>query len=265
MGIGVEKDVATLAGSAERLRALHRGPEVLVLPNAWDAASARQVEEAGFPAVATTSSGMAACLGWTDGEKTPVDEMLAAIARVTRVVSVPVTADLEGGYGLAPEELVSAMLRAGAVGCNLEDTDRSGRGALRDPSEQAAFLAAVKAAARAAGVDVVLNARIDVFLRFSEGSVDRVREAVRRAERYLAAGVDCVFPIGVKDEADVAALVRNIAGPVNVNPPVGVSVGRLQELGVRRVSFGGRLHKLTMAEQQRQVEAVAEETRGIPP
>ncbi|GAB1337381.1 hypothetical protein ACE1SV_39710 [Streptomyces sp. E-15] len=130
----------------DEFRALHRGRvhgEPLVLPGPWDAASARVLEAAGFPALATPSAGIAASLGYADGE-TPADEMFAAIARIARAVKVPVSADVEGGYGLAPEELVERLLEAGAVGCNLED---SAGGVLRDPREQAEFLAGVRAAA----------------------------------------------------------------------------------------------------------------------
>src|SRR5712692_5375356 len=115
----------SLAEAAERLRALHAGSEPLVLPNAWDAATARAVVEAGFPVVATTSAGVSGGLGWAAGEATPADEMFAAVARIARVVDAPVTADIESGYGLPPEEIVRRLLAAGAVGCNLEDTDHT--------------------------------------------------------------------------------------------------------------------------------------------
>src|SRR5437762_2732032 len=156
--------IALLAERAEQLRALHHAAEPLILANAWDAASARAVQEAGFPAVASTSSGVSASLGWADGQHTPADEMFGAVARMARVLDVPLTADLEAGYGLEPEVLVRRMLDAGAVGCNLEDTDHSTRG-LRDPAAHAEWLSAVKRAARAQGVDIVLNARVDVFIR----------------------------------------------------------------------------------------------------
>src|SRR5215469_3850041 len=128
--------MTALADAAERLRALHNRAEPIVLPNAWDAATARAVVQAGFPAVATTSSGVSEALGYDDGEHTPPDEMFSAIRRITRVVEdTPVTADIEAGYGLSPSELARRLLEAGAVGCNLEDTDHSTRG-LRDASAQ---------------------------------------------------------------------------------------------------------------------------------
>jgi 2-methylisocitrate lyase-like PEP mutase family enzyme len=246
-----------LAARAATLRALHHAPEPLVLPNAWDAASARIVADAGFPAVATTSSGVAACLGWADGEQAPPVEMFAAIARIARVVAVPVTADIEGGYGLTAEELVARLLASGAVGCNIEDTDRSGQGILRDPDAQAEYLAAVKRAGRAAGVDIVLNARIDVFVRQFGEPTERVTEAIRRARMYLDAGADCVYPIFVREEAAIAALVEGIPGPVNIFAlPDGPSRTRLGELGVARISYAGRLHRAAIAEHQRCVQAI---------
>jgi len=251
------KDSALLAARAATLRALHHAPEPLVLPNAWDAASTRIVVEAGFPAVATTSSGVAACLGWADGEQTPPVEMFAAIARIARVVTVPVTADLEGGYGLGAAEFVARLLATGAVGCNIEDTDRSGQSLLRDPEVQAGYLAAVKQAGRAAGVDIVINARIDVFVRQFGEPTERVAEAIRRARLYLEAGADCIYPIFVREEAAIAALVAGIVGPVNIFAlPDGPSLTRLGELGVARISYAGRLHRAAFAEHLRCVQAI---------
>jgi 2-methylisocitrate lyase-like PEP mutase family enzyme len=244
-----------LASLAQRLRELHHGSEPLVLPNAWDAATARAVVEAGFPAVATTSSGVSAALGYADGEQTPADEMFAAIRRVTRVVeNVPVTADIEAGYRLSPAEVVDRLLSAGAVGCNLEDTDHSSADhGLADAERQAERLAAVKAAGRAQGVDVVLNARVDVFLRGSN-----LDEALRRARLYLAAGADSIFPIGVTDEATIVELVKAIPAPVNVIPGFrgAPGVARLREIGVRRVSYAGRLFRAFQVDHQRHLEAI---------
>jgi 2-methylisocitrate lyase-like PEP mutase family enzyme len=252
--------MSPLSELAERLRQLHQGPEPLVLPNAWDAASARAVAESGFPVVATTSSGVSDALGYEDGEHTPVDEMFNAIARITRVVEgVPVTADIESGYGLPPHEIVSRLLEAGAVGCNLEDTDhtRAGRG-LRDADEQAERLRAFKAAARQAGVEVVLNARVDVFLREHGEPEAIVGEALRRARLYLEAGADSIFPIGVSDEPAIDALVRAVHCPINVIPRFrgAPSLARLRELGVRRISYAGRLHRAALTDHQHRLAAI---------
>src|SRR5579864_701633 len=230
--------MADLSALAEQLRALHHASEPLVLPNVWDVATAKSVVDAGFPVLATTSSGMSAALGYADGEHTPPDEMFAAIRRITRAIEgVPLTADIEAGYGLAPEELVNRLLEAGAVGCNLEDTDHSQGGhALRDPEWQVERLKAFIAAAKQGGVDIVLNARVDVFLR-SPGA-QAVDEGIRRGKLYVDAGADSVFPIGVNDEASITALVNGIPAPVNVIPGFrgGPPLTRLKELGVRRIS-----------------------------
>jgi len=248
-----------LARRAEQLRALHRGREPLVLPNAWDAASARIVVDAGFPVVATTSSGVSASLGWADGEQTPADEMFAAIARIARVIEVPLTVDIEAGYGLAPAQVVERMIASGAVGCNLEDTDHAAGKTLRDPRRQAAFLSAVREAAAAAGVKVVINARVDVFLRTTAGAPSPIEEAIRRGRMYLEAGADCVFPIGVTDEPTIAALVDGIPGPTNQIASFrgGPGVARMRALGVRRISFAGGMHRTAYEALRTRVGAVA--------
>lgn len=215
-----------------RLRALHRPGTPLLLPNAWDAWSARAVEAAGFPVVATTSSAMAAVLGHADGQDTPSGAMLAAVERIARAVGVPVTADLEAGYGLEPAELRERALAAGAAGINLEDSDHARRPALVDADRHAERIAAV----RGDGA-LVVNARVDVHLRGGETA-----EALRRARLYADAGADCVYPIAVTDEATIAAFV-DLGVPVNVLLSAAApSVARLSALGVARISLGERLH-----------------------
>jgi 2-methylisocitrate lyase-like PEP mutase family enzyme len=237
---------------AQRLRELHEGPAPLVLPNAWDAASARTVERLGFPAVATTSGGVAEALGWSDGEDIPPQEMLAAVERIAGVVQVPVTADLEGGYGLEPADLAGRLLATGAVGCNIEDTDHHGEGPLLDPELHAERLAAIKEAGRAAGVDLVLNARVDVYVRAVGEPHQRVEEALRRGRLYRAAGADSVYPIGVAEESDIRALVEGLDCPVNVMlRPNGPELPRLAELGVSRVSIGSGLFRVAMQAAER--------------
>jgi 2-methylisocitrate lyase-like PEP mutase family enzyme len=223
-------------GKAERFRALHRHrapDDPLVLPGPWDAASARVFEEAGFPALATPSAGVAASLGYEDG-RTPADEMFAAVARIARAVRVPVSADVEGGYGLAPKELVERLLEAGAVGCNLED---SAGDELKDPHEHAEWLAEVRSAA---GDALFVNARVDTFIR---GVADPDR-AIERAALYAAAGADCVYPI--QAPLEVLPLLRaGTSGPVNVlaRPGQGPSPARLGELGATRITFGPGLQR----------------------
>ncbi|CAL9558955.1 putative protein [Streptomyces sp. enrichment culture] len=239
-----------MVSRADTFRALHhrRAPgDPLVLPGPWDAASARACVEAGFPALATPSAGVAASLGYEDGE-TPADEMFAAVARIVRAVDVPVSADLEGGYGLAPRELVERLLETGAVGCNLED---SADGVLKDPHEHAAWLAEVRAAA---GDRLFVNARVDTFVR----GVTDPGQAVLRARLYVAAGADCVYPIGAP--ADVLPLLRaGIEGPVNVFARLdgeGPSPTALGELGATRVTFGPGL-------QRRAVRALRDIAAGL--
>ena len=237
---------------AERLRALHVPGSPLVLPNVWEAGSARAVVEAGFPAVATSSAAVARTLGYDDGEATPVGEMMAAVSRIARVAAgVPVTADVERGYGLKPAELVERLADAGAVGCNLEDSNPA-TGELVDAAAQAEFLAEVRAAA---GDNLVINARVDIYLHG-----DRRRETVAdRARLYLEAGADCVYPIGLDDEQELEALVTEVGGPVNVFFRPGVpSLARLAELGVARVSFGGGLHRAADTYTRTLIQAVAE-------
>jgi 2-methylisocitrate lyase-like PEP mutase family enzyme len=220
---------------AEVFRTLHQD-RPLVLPNVWDAASARTFAAAGFPALATSSGAVAEVLGHEDHEQAPVEEVLAAIARITRAVDVPVTADFEAGYGLAPSEIVERLLEVGAAGCNLEDTDHA-RGVLRPSAEQAERLGAV--VDRAAG-RLVVNARVDTYL----GGTGEDEDAIERATAYLAAGVDCTYPIGWLDEATTGRLVEGVPGAVNVlSYPGGPSLDRLGSLGVARITFGSSLFK----------------------
>jgi 2-methylisocitrate lyase-like PEP mutase family enzyme len=240
---------------AATLRDLHRPGSPLVLPNAWDADSAAAVRSAGFPAVATSSSAVAAALGYRDGEGTPVREMLAAVSRVAAAVEVPVTADMERGYGLPPAELVERLLETGAVGCNLEDSVPGVRTVV-DVSAQCDFLAAVR---QAAGPELVINARVDTYLRRRDATPEEIlAEATARARAYLAAGADCAYPIGAADPGHLRALCRDAGGPVNVLlTPRAPSVAELAELGAARVSMGGGLHELARAHLARVLRSMA--------
>ncbi|MFI2643085.1 isocitrate lyase/phosphoenolpyruvate mutase family protein [Streptomyces sp. NPDC018610] len=233
---------------AETFRALHHGRapgDPLVLPGPWDAASARVFAEAGFPALATPSAGVAASLGYADGS-TPPREMFAAVARIARAVDVPVSADVEDGYGLAPKELVERLLEAGVVGCNLED---SHGGVLKDLRRQADFLAEVRAAA---GDRLFVNARVDTFVHGDGGpgraAGQAVERTVERAVAYVAAGADCVYPLLAPADA-LPALRAGVPGPLNALalPAGGPSPAELGALGATRITFGPGLQRRAAA------------------
>ena len=233
---------------AQAFRALHQGPRLLVLPNAWDVATARVVEEAGFPAIATTSAGIAWALGYPDGERISRGEMLAVIRRIVAAVRVPVTADVEGGYGAtvaAAAETARGVIAAGAVGLNLEDG--TNEGTLLDPELQADRIRAVREAAASARVPLVVNARTDAFAVKHWSPAERFTAAVRRANGYLAAGADCLFVPHVSDGEIIGRLASELAGPLNViaGPPA-PALQELERLGVRRASLGPRLVQATL-------------------
>src|SRR5262249_5994325 len=208
--------------AAERLRALHKTPPIFVVPNAWDAASARLFEAEGFPAVATTSAGMAASLGYPDGGAVPAREMIEAIARIVRAVKVPVTADIEHAYAETPDAVADVVLRviaAGAVGINLEDIV-PGAADLEPIALQVDKIQTIIKASSKAGVRVVINARTDVFLKALGPSEARLGVAIDRGKAFLAVGADCVFVPGVRDRETISELVRGIGGPLtNITPP----------------------------------------------
>lgn len=248
-------DVTDLKDLADSFRVLHHG-DLLVLPNVWDAASAAIVAEAGFPAVATASAAVSAMLGYPDGEGAPPEEMFSAAGRVARAVQVPTTMDAEAGYGLQPYELVDRLLSAGAVGCNLEDTDHRA-GGLADADKHARWLAGVRSAADEAGVPIVINARVDTFLPPNGvPAPERVSEALRRGRLYLDAGADCIYPIGVREKADIATLVNELRGPINGNTSDDLGLAELRDLGVARVSYGPRFYRAALAEFKATVQTL---------
>jgi 2-methylisocitrate lyase-like PEP mutase family enzyme len=229
---------AELRVRAEELRRLHVDPAILVLVNVWDAASARTVASVpGCRAIATASWAIAAAHGLADGEAIGREGMLEAVGAVARAVELPVTADLEGGYGDTPPdvaETIGRAIAAGAVGCNLEDGVRDGE-LLRDAEDAAARVAAARERADADGVPIVINARTDVYLR----GADDPEAAILRGQAYARAGADCIFVPGVVDREVIRTLVAEIDAPVSILARPGApSVSELQELGVARVSFG---------------------------
>ena len=254
------RDTSALRQKAEALLALHQPGRPLVLVNAWDCATARIFEQAGSAAIATTSAGIAFSYGYPDGQKIPPSLMLEAVARICVAVSVPVTADLEAGYGDSPEELertVSGMLEAGAVGLNLEDHVGEPKDPLVDLSRQLEKIRAVKEAGKRLGVPIVLNARTDSYLRGIGSESEMFDETIRRGEAYRDAGADCVFVPGLTDPAVIGEIVRRLACPINILAVAGSpSIGELARLGVARVSLGSGPTRAAMSIMQRLADEV---------
>jgi 2-methylisocitrate lyase-like PEP mutase family enzyme len=232
------------AAKAEAFRALHRGPPLLLMANAWDAITARLFEAEGFAAVATTSGGVSWAVGYADGEAAPWGEVVGQTARIARAVKVPVTADIEAGFGATPEALarsITDIIGAGAVGVNLEDGTPSPT-PIRPIDEAAARIRAAREAATAAGVPIVINARTDLYLKQIGDEAGRFDEAVGRGRAYLAAGADCFYPIGLRDPATMGRLVQALKAPININVRAGwPSVAELEALGVARVTTATQL------------------------
>jgi 2-methylisocitrate lyase-like PEP mutase family enzyme len=230
---------------AAAFRAMHLAPPILVLPNAWDVASAKALAGVkGCRALATSSAAVARSLGWEDGERAPVDEMIESARRIAAAVDVPVTADLERGYG-DPVGTAKRAWEVGVVGLNVEDSNREG---LFPVEEQVAVIAAM----REAVPELVINARVDVFLGIGRGDVV---EAAERANAYLAAGADCVYPILAPVDS-LPALLHRISGPINVVAEKGTpSPAELQELGVARMTWGSGLAALAYAKAVKIVAA----------
>ncbi|MFI6421698.1 isocitrate lyase/phosphoenolpyruvate mutase family protein [Streptomyces sp. NPDC050842] len=236
------------ADRARLFRSLHTSPAPLALANAWDVASARVIEAAGAPAIATTSAGVAWSLGSPDGDVLTRDRALDLVARVVAAVAVPVTADIEGGYGndaTGVAETVAGVLAAGAVGVNIED-------GTRPPGELASRLAVARQTADRAGADLFLNARIDTFL-FGLGDPEtRLKETLARARVYVDAGADGIFVPGVTDADTIAALAGGISVPLNVMAGPGApTVAELGALGAARVSLGSGVAQAAYAAARR--------------
>ena len=247
---------------AIQFRQLHRGPRMLVLPNAWDVASARVFEDAGFPAIATTSAGIAFSLGHADGQRIPREEMMARIGRIARAVNVPLTADVEAGYGTTPEDAAKTtreLVQMGVAGFNLED----GSGREEQPLISLELaVEKIKAAHRAAFElqgQIVINARTDVYLLPGRNPEADYSEAVRRLVAYRDAGADCVFAPGLKDAETIGKLARDVECPLNILAGPGTpSIPELEKLGVARVSVGSGPMRATMGLLRR----IAEELRS---
>jgi 2-methylisocitrate lyase-like PEP mutase family enzyme len=237
---------------------LHRGPAVLVLPNAWDVASARIFEEAGFPAIATTSAGIAFSLGYPDGQRIPREEMMARIGRIARAVQIPVTADVESGYGPSPEDAAKTtreLIQAGVVGMNLEDGSSDPARPLIDFQLAVEKIKAARAAAVEMGAQIVINARTDVYLLPAGNPDADYSEALRRLLAFRDAGADCVFAPGLKDAETIGRIVKAVECPLNILGGVSTpSIQELGKLGVARVSVGSGPMRATLGLLRRLAE-----------
>jgi 2-methylisocitrate lyase-like PEP mutase family enzyme len=238
------------AALGRQFLSLHHGPKILVLPNAWDVASARIFEEAGFPAIATSSAAIANSLGYPDGQRVSRDEMIAVVKRIAEAVTVPVTADMEGGYGSQPEDVAETAKRvidAGAVGMNLEDVADEDSGTLAEVSLQTEIIRAVCDAADRAGIPFVLNARTDIFLAGIGDPASRLDRTIERLVAYREAGAQSLFAPGVKDSETIGKLAQSVSGPLNILATVGTPpVSELERLGVARISVGSGPMRATM-------------------
>lgn len=235
---------------AEALRAAHLGNAPLLLPNVWDVAGARIIEEAGFPALATTSAGIAFGQGFPDGERISAERMLQAVAQIASAVRVPVTADVEAGYGRTPEDAAQTargVIGAGAVGMNFEDASGDAEHPLTDVALQVERIRAIRETAQQSGVPLVVNARTDVYLLQVGEPAKRYDEAVRRLRAFRDAGADCVFVPGVRDVETIRRIVADLSCPVNILAGSGSpSVPELAALGVKRISLGSGPMRATM-------------------
>jgi 2-methylisocitrate lyase-like PEP mutase family enzyme len=244
-------------------RELHDRKPILVLPNAWDAASARIFAAAGFPAVATTSAGVSYTAGYPDGEQIPREDMITIVRWIARGVSVPVTADIESGFARGPEgvtETVRQVIDAGAVGVNLEDSISGANRQLYELPAAVDRIRAAREAADRAGIPIVINARTDVLLLGIGEKAGRFDLAVERLNAYRKAGADCLYPIGYLDSATIARLVQAIDGPINVMGLAGTpAVNELERLGVARVSTASGPARVALTAIRKMAEALMRE------
>lgn len=248
-------DIKAQAEKAEKLRKLHLGPKLLALPNAWDAVSARILEELGYAAIATSSAAVAFSLGYPDGQRIPRDEMLAAVSRIARAVRVPVTADTESGYGKTPEEIADftkALVASGAVGLNFEDITGDDESSHVELGLQVKKIRAIRETSAALGVPLVINARTDIYLMPIGPQATRFERTVERLRAYREASADCLFVPGLCDRDTIAKLVKAVGAPLNILASQGCpSLDELEKMGVARVSAGSSAMRAAMGAYQR--------------
>lgn len=261
MNTDISSRIRLAAANADQLRSLHETERPLVLPNAWDAMSAMIVAARGAKAIATTSGGVSWALGCRDGQGVDRHSAVDALERIVAAVRIPVSADIEGGYGSRPEEVamtVDAVVGIGVAGINLEDSPGNDA-ALMDAAHQAARIEAARATARSAGVALLVNARTDVYL-FGRGVyVDPFDEVTSRADRYAEAGADSLFVPGLVDLGALARLVERSPLPINVMAGPGApTIAQLAEVGVRRVSLGTSIAQAAYAVVDRAAAEILE-------
>ena len=243
-------DVRTQAEKAEQFRMMHLGSRILTLPNAWDVASARILEEAGYAAIATSSAGIAFCLGYADGQRISRGQMLEVVERIARAVRVPVTADMEAGYGTTVKDMAEtakAVLAAGAIGMNLEDVTGEEENSQVEISLQQEKIGTIREVSRSFGVPLVLNARTDIYLMPIGEAATRFERTVERLRAYREAGADCVFAPGVSNRETIAELVKAVAAPLNILiSPNCPPLAELEKIGVARASAGSAVMRATL-------------------
>ena len=243
-------DIRKQAQKAEQFRKLHHGPSMLVLPNAWDVVSARILEECGHPAIATSSAAVAFSRGYPDGQRIPRDEMLDVVARIAGAVRVPVTADLEAGYGTTVEDMaetVKAAIEAGVIGMNLEDVTGDDASSHVELALQVEKIRAIRKTAKSLGVPFVLNARTDIYLMPIGPEATRFERTVERLRAYREAGADCLFAPGLYDRETIAKLVKAVPAPINIlASPACPAMAELEKMGVARVSAGSGIMRAAM-------------------
>lgn len=243
-------DIRRQAEKAEQLRKLHHGPRILLLPNAWDVVSARLIEECGYPAIATSSAAVAFSLGYPDGQRISRDEMLDMAGRIARAVEIPVTADLEAGYGTTVKDMVEtvkAAIAAGVVGMNLEDVTGDDESSFVDVSLQVEKIRAICDTAKSLGVPFVLNARTDIYLMPIGPESTRFERTVERLRAYRDAGASCLFAPCLYDRETIAKLVKAVGAPVNILAnPACPPIPELEKIGVARLSAGSGVMRATM-------------------
>ena len=243
-------DIRTQAQKAEQFRKLHHGPKLLLLPNAWDVVSARILEECGHPAIATSSAAVAFSLGYPDGQRISRDEMLEVAGRIARAVEIPVTADLEAGYGTTVKDMVEtvkAAIAAGVVGMNIEDVTGDDESSLVDLPLQVEKIRAICDTAKSLGVPFVLNARTDIYLMPVGPESTRFERTVERLRAYRDAGASCLFAPCLYDRETIAKLVKAVEAPVNILAnPACPPIAELEKIGVARVSAGSGIMRAAL-------------------